>query len=60
MIEKTIREFSLEAEQFVIGAVVNDDFVKISTPHGNAVLISEAEWGMLVDAFKLALSAQKQ
>lgn len=57
MLEKTTQEFIADAETFLIGAVVNDDFVKIKTKAGNAVLISEAEWNILVDAMKTVLAA---
>lgn len=55
MLEKTLKEFNSDTENLVIGAIVNDDFVKISTARGNAVLISEAEWNILVDAFKMVV-----
>lgn len=54
MLEKTLEEFSLDTEKFVIGAITNDDFVKITTDKGNAVLISEAEWSILRDALQMA------
>lgn len=57
MHEKTLKEFNSDAENLVIGAIVNDDFVKISTARGNAVLISEAEWNILVDAFKMVVQS---
>lgn len=56
MLEKTIQEFIENAESLLIGAVTNDDFVKIKTKAGNAVLISEAEWNILVDAMKTVLA----
>jgi len=55
MLEKTAQEFIADAENLLVGAVANDDFVKIKTRAGNAVLISEAEWNILVDAFKMAI-----
>jgi len=57
MIEKTTQEFIADAEDLLVGAVANDDFVKIKTHAGNAVLISEAEWNIMVDAFKAAIQA---
>lgn len=56
MLEKTTQEFIENAYPLLIGAVANDDFVKIKTPAGNAVLISEAEWDILVDAMKTVLT----
>lgn len=58
MLEKTTQEFIADAEQYLIGAAANDDFVKIKTSAGNAVLISEAEWNILVDAMKVVLTAK--
>lgn len=55
MIEKTMQEFLTNAENILIGAAANDDFVKIKTGAGNAVLISEAEWNVMVDALKVVL-----
>lgn len=59
MIEKTAQQFIADAESLLIGAAANDDFVKIHTGAGSAVLISEAEWNILVDAFKIAIGAEK-
>lgn len=56
MKEKTIQEFVADAENLILGAALNDDFVKINVGESNAVLISEAEWNILVDAMKSALS----
>lgn len=58
MLEKTTQEFITDAENLLIGAAVNDDFVKIKTSAGNAVLISEAEWNILVEAMKTVLCAK--
>jgi len=55
MLEKKIHEFVADAENLTIGAVVNDDFVKIHTQYGNAVLVSEAEWNIMTDALKKVL-----
>lgn len=52
MPEKTISEFLANAEALIIGAAANDDFVKIKTPIGTAVLISESEWNILIEAMK--------
>lgn len=56
MLEKTTQEFIENAESLLIGAVTNDDFVRIRAKAGNAVLISEAEWNILVDAMKTVLT----
>jgi len=52
MLEKTVQEFIADAENLLVNAVANDDFVKIKTRVGNAVLVSEAEWNIMVDALK--------
>lgn len=57
MIEKTLPEFISEAENLTLNSIRNADFVKIRTAAGNAVLISEAEWNILVDGLKMILTA---
>ena len=55
MIEKTMKEFLSDAENLTVDAIVNDDFLTIKTDKGNAVLISENEWNVLKDAFRIAI-----
>lgn len=55
LIEKTVEEFKNEAEELIENAIYNDDFVKIKTNAGNAILINEAEWNILRDTFKQAI-----
>ena len=57
MLEKTTQEFIADAESLLIGAVTNGDFVKIKTSAGDAVLINEAEWNILMDAMKTVIAA---
>ena len=59
MLEKTAQQFLSDAERFLIGAATGTDFVKIKTSAGNAVLISEDEWKILLDALKLAVQTAK-
>ncbi len=59
MIEKTTNEFLADAESLLKGAVAQDNFVKIKTSVGNAVLISEAEWNVLTEALKAILGKTK-
>lgn len=59
MIEKTTQQFLSDAERFLIDAATGMEFVKIKTSAGNAVLISEDEWNILVDALKLAVQIAK-
>ena len=54
----TTQEFLADAERILTAAVANDDFVKIQTNAGNAVLISEAEWSILIDAMRTVLTAK--
>lgn len=59
MQEKTTQQFLSDAERFLIGAATGTDFVKIKTSAGNAVLISEDEWKILLDALKIAVQTAK-
>lgn len=52
MIEITISEFLSNPEEYLKNAVTNDDFFKVWTKGGKAVVISEAEWNILRDALK--------
>ena len=56
MLEKTMKEFLEDAERLTVGAIVNDDFLMIKTTCGNAVLISENEWRILIDVFKMMIN----
>lgn len=56
MLEKTLQEFTAEVERLTKRAVSDDEFVKIHTDAGNAVLISEAEWNILRDALNMVLN----
>lgn len=58
MLEKTAQDFIADADNLLVSAVVNDDFVKIKTRVGNAVLVSETEWNIMVDAFKALMHAK--
>ena len=59
MIEKTTQQFLSDANRFLIDAATGMEFVKIKTSACNAVLISEDEWNILVDALKLAIKTAK-
>lgn len=60
MLEKTLKEFMEDSEKLIAGAIVNDDFLKIKTDNGNAVLISEDEWNILLGAFKMAIDGDSK
>ncbi len=57
MIEKNAQEFIADAERLLVGAVADDDFVKIKTSVGNAILINEAEWNILCEAMQAVLTS---
>lgn len=59
MLEKTEQQFLSDAERFLIDAATGMEFVTIKTSAGNAVLISEDEWKILLDALKLAVQTAK-
>ena len=59
MQEKTTQQFLSDAERFLIGAATGTDFVKIKTSAGNAVLISEDEWNILLEAMKIVMHTAK-
>lgn len=56
MIEKNTQEFIADAEKLLVGAVADDDFARIKTRAGNAILISETEWNILRDALQAVLA----
>ncbi len=57
MKEITVSEFASDVGKYTVQAVRDDEFLKIRTNAGNAVLISEAEWDIFSDAMKLVLAA---
>lgn len=56
MVYKTLSEFTQNVGSLIHNAITKDDFVTIKTDHGNAVLISESEWEILMDALKILIS----
>lgn len=59
MLEKTTKEFIADADNLLTSAATGMEFVTIKTRAGNAVLISEDEWNILLDALKLAVQTVK-
>lgn len=59
MLEKTTKQFLSDSERYLIDAATGMEFVTIKTHSGNAVLISEDEWNILLDALKLAVQTVK-
>lgn len=58
MLEISIKEFLSAPEKYLGNAVLNDDFVKVQGKFGNAVIVSESEWNVCVEALKAALTAK--
>ena len=58
MLEVSTKEFLSAPEKYLLGAAVNDDFVKVRSKAGNAVIISEAEWSVCMEALKAVLTAK--
>ena len=52
MKELAATEFITNARDLLYAAVEDDEFLKIKTRSGNAILINEAEWIIMVQAFK--------
>lgn len=59
MLEKTTQQFLSDVERFLIDAATGMEFVTIKTSAGNAVLISEDEWNILLEAMKLVMQTAK-
>ena len=57
MKEVTSQTFIANVEKLLADVFENDEFLKIRTKHGNAVLISEDEWNILTDALRVVLSS---
>ena len=59
MLEIFTKEFLSDPKKYLLGAAVNDDFVRVRDKDGNTVIVSEAEWNIMCDAFKMLLRAEK-
>lgn len=55
MINITMSNFLSDPETYLKNAAGNDDFFTVQTEGGRAVVISEAEWNILLDAFKMLI-----
>ena len=58
MTELSMKEFLNDPESILTGAVVDDEFVKVKTKSGNAVIINESEWNILIGAMKIAMNSK--
>lgn len=52
MLELPMNEFLSAPEKYMTAAVENDDFFKVYTKAGRAVVVSEAEWNIMREAFE--------
>ena len=57
MKEVTSQTFIANVEKLLADVFENDEFLKIRTKYGNAVLISEDEWNILTDALRVVLNS---
>lgn len=55
----SLSAFLGDADALVRAAAVDDEFLKVDTGSGCAVLISEAEWIVVRDAMALCLGASE-
>lgn len=55
-----VNDFKNNTEQCLLNAVINDDFLTVETHKGKAVIISEAEYTMLIDALKMCIVQDKK
>ena len=58
MNELSMNEFLNNPEAILTGAVADDEFVKVKTKSGNAVIINESEWNILIGAMKIAMNSK--
>lgn len=58
MNELSMNEFLNNPESILTGAVADDEFVKVKTKSGNAVIINESEWNILIGAMKIAMNSK--
>ena len=57
MKELSREEFLKAPKSIPKGAVVDDEFVKVETDSGTAVIINEGEWNILIGAMQMLMSA---
>lgn len=55
----SLEQFKLNVEKVILDAANDIDFTKVSTDKGNAIIISEGEWKILVDALRILINNQK-
>lgn len=58
MYHKTYIDFMQNADDLLDSVVLADDAVTVKTPHGKAVIISEAEWKVCRQALKKLLAEE--
>lgn len=55
MLELKIDEIT-DIKALALKTIFDDEAIKIKTDKGNAILINEREWNILVDGFKLLIN----
>lgn len=55
MLELNVAEIT-DIKALALKTILDDETIKIKTDKGNAVLISEQEWDILVDGLKLLVN----
>lgn len=48
----SLKDFLSKADDYVINAALDNDYITIATDKGNAVLISETEYNIFRESFK--------
>lgn len=57
MKEISLKELSTSLDYCIKNAIIDDEFLKVSTDYGNAVIISEAEWNTLKELAGIVLKS---
>lgn len=58
MLELKIDEIT-NIKELALRTILDDETIKIQTDKGNAILISEQEWNILVDGFGLLVGGKR-
>ncbi len=57
MKEISLKELNTSLDYCIKNAILDDEFLKVSTDYGNAVIISEAEWNTLKELAGIVLKS---
>ena len=55
----TIETLKSNADKLISDVLTNDEFFKVSTPNGNAVVINEREWEILIESLRCNIGVTK-